>query len=249
MTRRLDEVLGQLTVDVPEAPSVEELRSRVGSRHRRPVPLVAVLIGLVVVAVVFVRLSDERSGDEAPAARPERRSGPPLSEGPRSFELSISVGENPLVEMRQFDRPTWEWIAEDFFALRMRIVATSTSRDPVQLTAPTWERRTDDGVTFLGNDECATRYVCLDPNEIATLRHGREHEFGVFVQPRLAALEDHSFSTTFEYENLTTGETGTIPVQVDFRVWEPEPGTEPPPMPVSTIMWPASPSPSTTATL
>jgi len=40
-------------------------------------------------------------------------------------------------------------------------------------------------------------------------------------------------------ENLTTGETGTIPGDVTLAIWEPEPGTEPPPDPVppSTIIW------------
>jgi len=246
---QLDDLLGQLTVDVPEPPSVEELRSRVGSRHRRPVPLVAVLVGLVLVSVVFVRLSDERSGDETPSAMPERRSGPPLLRGPRSFELSIRVAESPLVDMRQLVPPTWEWIGEDALRIRMPLLATSTTRDRIRLTAPTWERRTGDGVTYLGNAACTLYHVCLDPNEIVTLRRGEDHEFGVFVQPRLAPPDDYSFTTEFGYENLTTGETGAIPVDVVLRIWEPEPGTEPPPVTVTTIMWPLPPASSTTVTL
>ena len=241
---RLDDLLDQLTVEVPPAPTVDELRSRVGSRHRRLVPVATVLVGLVVVAVVFLRITadDERTREVSAAQRGSES-------GPLSFAISIRVQPNPLVEMIQFDPSTQDWIPEDFPSAGIRVSATSTSGTPLRLTAPTWEGRTELGITYRGNGACTLYLVCVQPNETVTLASGEEHQFVVYVQPRLAPPDDYSFTTEFGYEDLTTGETGTIPVEVELRIWQPEPGTEPPPVSVTTIMLPLPPVPSTTATL
>ena len=63
--RRLDDLLGQLTIDVPDPPTVEELRSRVTQRHRRPSHVVAVLVGIVLVAAGIVA-SIEINGASSP---------------------------------------------------------------------------------------------------------------------------------------------------------------------------------------
>ncbi len=239
---RLDDLLDQLTVEVPPAPTVDELRSRVGSRHRRLVPVAAVLVGLVVVAVVFLRITaDEERPSEVSAAQP--------GSGPLSFAISIRVQPNPLVEMIQLDRSTHDWIPEDFPAAGIRVSATSTSGTPLRLTAPTWEGRTELGTTYRGNAACTIYVVCVQPNETVTLANGVAHQFVVYVQPRHAPPDVYSFTTEFRYEDLTTGETGTIPVEVDLRIWQPEPGTEPPRRPVTTVMLPLPSAPSTTVTL
>lgn len=249
----LDDLLGQLTIDVPEAPTVDELRSRAGNRHRRPMPMVAAVIGLVVISAVLVQLlTNEPTHEDRPD---ERTFEPPsLTTGPRSFEISVGVPGNPLIRASQFDLARWDWISEDLPSLGIRVNVTSRALLPIRLTPPTWERVTEDGVRYLGNAACNDDDVCVVDVESVTLLPGATSTFWVYVQPRLTALGDYSFITQFEYEVLLTGERGWIPVNVALRIWEPEPGTEPvsPPTTVIVELPPAStttvPPASTTTT-
>jgi len=141
------------------------------------------------------------------------------------------------------DLARWDWISEDFMPLGIRIRLTSTAPQTVRFTAPTWERVTDEGVRYLGNQACDNvLFICVGDPQSLTLAPSAQGDLWVYVQPRLRAFGRDAFTTEIGYENLTTGETGTIPVDVSLTIWEPQ-GNEPPPDSVSTIIW----SPPTTA--
>jgi hypothetical protein len=247
---RLDELLDELTIDIPEAPTVAELRSRSDNRHRRYLPMVAVLLGMVVISGILVQLIGTGSPRRDPSADDVLASDLGFLNGPRSFEISIQVHANPVVRIRQFDLARWDWISEQPEAWGIRLDITSTVRAPVLLTVPTWERSTDDGVLFVANEICERNYfVCVRSAEVLTLpaRQTAPAQTRVGLQPRLAPPGEYNFTTQFEYEVPTTGQRGTIPVDVTLRIWVPG-GTKPAPDPSSTIMPPPPPSSTPTTT-
>lgn len=243
---RLDDLLDELTIDVPEAPTIDELRSRSANRHRRLLPLVAVLIGMVVVSGVLGQLVG--NGSKRQDTGSDEVSTVAFLPGPRSFEISIRAEDNPVVQIRQFGLLRWDWIGEEPEAWGTRLDITSTVGVPVVVTAPMWERTTDEGILFVGNLVCHGNYlVCLGPAERLTLpaRQKAAVSTRLYIQPRLAPPAVYSFTTQFRYEVPSTGERGTIPVDVYLKIWVPT-GTEPADPTTSTIMPGPPPSPPTT---
>lgn len=215
---QLDVLLNRLTVDVPEPPPVDDLRSRVHQRHRRPITVLAVLVAVLVAGVAFTSVTDDTSPNE-------ERADQQLSAAlPRAVELTVSMREKndqPDAPIELVDTTTWPITAYEngpFPAPVFRL----RSRSPhlLQVTLPKWNRPASDGATHTGNDVCGEEVCSRQAQTYPLNKDGKTPPQSLYID--VFALPQAPVKVTGEvsYVIPDTNESGRFAIEVTIFVVE-----------------------------